>query len=54
MQEVLNDPLGDADRRPLRYPVVTTMIILINVVVFAIELIGGEAFIPNGNGKDGW
>ena len=38
-------PLGDATRRPARFPVVTTTIIAINVVVFIVELAGGEPFI---------
>jgi membrane associated rhomboid family serine protease len=38
-------PLGDADRRPLHYPAVTTLIIVINVVVFVIEWIAGDAFV---------
>jgi membrane associated rhomboid family serine protease len=38
-------PLGDVSRRPVRAPVVTMLIILANVVVFARELLGGEAFV---------
>jgi len=38
-------PLGDASRRPARFPVVTTLIILVNVLVFVRELIGGEPFV---------
>ena len=38
-------PLGDASRRPARVPVVTALIILINVFVFVRELIGGETFV---------
>jgi membrane associated rhomboid family serine protease len=38
-------PLGDADRRPLQLPVVTALIIVLNVVMFAFELAGGDAFI---------
>src|SRR5580700_8913438 len=38
-------PLGDASRRPTRIPVVTGLIILVNVFVFVRELIGGEAFV---------
>ena len=38
-------PLGDASRRPMRVPVVTILIITLNVVVFAMELIGGDDFI---------
>ncbi len=38
-------PLGDADRRPLRVPLITALIIAVNVIVFLFELIGGEPFI---------
>ena len=38
-------PLRDASRRPLHRPVVTTTIILINFVVFALELQGGDSFV---------
>jgi len=38
-------PLGDASRRPTRFPVVTTCIIVVNVVVFLLELAGGDAFV---------
>ena len=38
-------PLGDASRRPLHRPVVTTAIILVNAVVFVLELQGGEPFV---------
>ena len=38
-------PLGDASRRPVRVPVVTILIILVNVFVFVRELMGGEAFV---------
>jgi membrane associated rhomboid family serine protease len=38
-------PIGDAERRPLRFPVVTALIIVLNVLVFALELLGGDAFI---------
>jgi membrane associated rhomboid family serine protease len=38
-------PIGDADRRPLRFPIVTTLIIGVNVFVFLLELVGGDAFI---------
>jgi rhomboid family protein len=37
-------PLGDASRRPASVPFVTLLIILTNAFVFALELIGGEAF----------
>jgi membrane associated rhomboid family serine protease len=38
-------PLADASRRPERFPVITAAIIAVNVVVFALELMGGEAFV---------
>jgi membrane associated rhomboid family serine protease len=38
-------PLGDADRRPLRFPIATALIIAENVFVFLLELAGGDAFI---------
>jgi membrane associated rhomboid family serine protease len=38
-------PLGDSSRRPRRFPAATAAIILINAVVFVMELTGGEAFV---------
>jgi len=38
-------PLGDASRRPVRVPVVTIGIIVVNFFVFALELVGGDAFV---------
>src|SRR5215831_6258090 len=38
-------PLSDASRRPVRTPVVTVLIILVNVFVFVLELTHGEAFV---------
>src|ERR1700692_3924171 len=38
-------PLGDASRRPARVPVVTPGIIVVNVVVFVLELMRGDAFV---------
>lgn len=38
-------PLGDESRRPLHFPVVTLLLIMLNALVFALELLGGEAFI---------
>jgi membrane associated rhomboid family serine protease len=38
-------PLGDADRRPLRFPLVTAVVIVVNVLMFLLELAGGDAFI---------
>lgn len=38
-------PLGDASRRPVRFPIVTLTIIVVNLLVFVMEIAGGEAFI---------
>jgi membrane associated rhomboid family serine protease len=38
-------PLGDADRRPLRFPIVTVGIVAANALTFLLELSGGDAFI---------
>lgn len=38
-------PLRDASRRPVHFPVCTTAIILVNALVFALELQGGEPFV---------
>jgi len=38
-------PLGDATRRPARVPVVTALIIVVNAVVFLLELVRGDAFV---------
>ena len=38
-------PLSDASRRPLRSPVVTAFIIVVNVFVFLLELMRGDAFV---------
>lgn len=38
-------PLGDASRRPIHFPVVTTMLISANAIMFFFELAGGDAFI---------
>ena len=38
-------PFGDASRRPRRSPVVTTTIIVVNALVFVLELSGGAAFV---------
>lgn len=38
-------PLRDISRRPVHRPVVTVAIIAINVVVFVLELMGGDAFV---------
>ena len=38
-------PLSDATRRPARFPVVTTAIIVMNAFVFVLELMGGDPFV---------
>jgi len=38
-------PLTDASRRPVHFPIVTISIIIINFVVFGLELNGGETFV---------
>jgi rhomboid family protein len=38
-------PLTDASRRPVRVPVVTGLIILVNIVVFGMELAYGDPFV---------
>jgi membrane associated rhomboid family serine protease len=38
-------PLGDASRRPARVAVITGLIIVINVLVFLLELTRGDAFV---------
>ena len=38
-------PLSDIDRRPSRFPVITALIIGVNIFVFLLELLKGEAFI---------
>src|SRR5579871_3333241 len=38
-------PLSDTSRRPIRCPVMTTSIILLNVLVFGLEIMGGESFV---------
>jgi hypothetical protein len=38
-------PSGDAFRRPARFPVVTALIILINVFVVVRELMGSDSFV---------
>lgn len=38
-------PLSDASRRPRHFPIVTLLIIAVNLFVFVRELIGGEPFV---------
>ena len=38
-------PLTDASRRPVRIPVITGLIIVVNAIVFGLELVHGEPFV---------
>ncbi len=38
-------PLADASRRPVRFPIATVSSIVLNALVFLLELTGGDAFI---------
>jgi len=38
-------PLTDASRRPIRFPIVTVGIIVVNFFAWALELAGGDAFV---------
>jgi membrane associated rhomboid family serine protease len=38
-------PLKDASRRPAQMPVVTALIIVVNVIVFLMELMRGDSFV---------
>ena len=38
-------PLTDASRRPTRLPAVTASIIAVNVLMFVLELLGGDSFV---------
>jgi len=38
-------PLSDASRRPARVPLVTALIIVVNAVIFLLELMRGESFV---------
>src|SRR5271169_43669 len=38
-------PLSDASRKPASFPVTTTAIIVVNAIVFLMELAGGDAFV---------
>jgi membrane associated rhomboid family serine protease len=40
-------PLRDESRRPTGFPIVTAFIIAINVLVFFLELAGGDAFVTH-------
>jgi membrane associated rhomboid family serine protease len=38
-------PLSDADRRPVNFPITTLLLIVVNFIVFFLELAGGDAFV---------
>lgn len=38
-------PLGDVSRRPVHFPIVTLLLVIVNGLVFLLELAGGEDFI---------
>jgi membrane associated rhomboid family serine protease len=38
-------PLTDSTRRPTRFPIITTGLIVINFIVFLLELSGGDPFV---------
>jgi membrane associated rhomboid family serine protease len=38
-------PLSDASRQTRRFPAATALMVVINVIVFALELAGGDAFV---------
>ncbi len=38
-------PLSDIDRRPIRFPLMTALVISANVIIFFIELTKGQSFI---------
>jgi membrane associated rhomboid family serine protease len=38
-------PLSDVDRRPVNFPVMTVLIIVVNFIIFLLELAGGDAFV---------
>ena len=38
-------PLSDASRRPQHFPAMTALIIVVNVAVFVVELVRGDAFV---------
>ncbi len=37
--------LKDTSRRPTRVPVVTGLIIVVNIIVFVLELLRGDVFV---------
>jgi membrane associated rhomboid family serine protease len=38
-------PLNDVSRRPAHFPIITLSLIIVNVIVFILELINGDAFV---------
>ncbi len=38
-------PLRDIDRKPSRIPLITSLIIAVNTLVFLLELVKGDAFV---------
>ena len=38
-------PLTDVSRRPNSFPVVTLSIIVINFILFIVEIVNGDAFV---------
>jgi membrane associated rhomboid family serine protease len=40
-------PLGDASRRPMNFAFMTTLVIAINIIVFILELAGGDEFVKS-------
>jgi membrane associated rhomboid family serine protease len=38
-------PIGDASRRPTRFPLVTATIVAVNVLIFFVELVVGDSFV---------
>ena len=47
-------PLRDESRRQEHFPVVTTIIIIVNALVFVAELTGGDAFVMRWSEVQGW
>ena len=38
-------PLGDVSRRPVHFPIVTLLLVIVNGLVFLLELAGGDEFV---------
>jgi membrane associated rhomboid family serine protease len=38
-------PLADVSRRPISFPIVTVSLIVVNFIVFILELVNGDAFV---------